>query len=813
MSLEWQTNPGNLGTFNEREPIEVVLEATSPTSTTSYQIISGSLPRGLRLVSNTIKGSPTEVNRPTTNRFVVRASDGAETKDRTFSITIEGADEPTWITAEGFLPVGPNNTLFVLDNDRVDFQLEAIDPDLPAGDTVRYSIPPNGGQLPPGLSLSTTGQISGYTSAIYAIDLGSASGAYDTTAFDVVDFDVGLSPTTGYDSFLFDNQTFDYFLDTKVPKKLSRYYSFTVDATDGRTTVSRTFKIYVVSSDFLRADNTIIQAGTGVFRADNTFVRAPLWVTPAYLGKRRANNYVTVYLDVYNPSELNGTIAFFLQPTNPDGSISTLPPGLQLDSNQGELVGRVPYQPRITKNYQFTIVAVNYQGAIPASNYILRGSWSDVISYNVGDVVQYRGYTYLCIFNHINKLPNNTDYWVEGTSSSDKTFNIDIIGEIESGVRWITDSALGSIKPRQDSIFYVKAETDVYGGKVFYSLVSGDLPPGLSLLDTGEIIGKVNQFADGSALGLTRFYDETNGVRDYSITFDFDTTSFDRQYEFTIRASDSFNFSQSDRKFNIVVNETSSKSFANIYIKAFQKKIKRDQWYDFITDNEIFSSNQIYRYGDPSFGVQTEIKALLFAGIESVEAVKFVQAMSRNHYNKQIKLGSLNSAVAKDPVTQEIIYEVIYVEIIDDLEKNKKSISSVVDLKNDINSKVLISQTAIKVDSDIPYASDSDHQRIFPNSIANMRSRIRSLGERDRTFLPLWMRSIQVDAPIEPGFTKCLVLCYALPGESASIIRKIKARNFDFKQIDFEADRYVIDILDGEIQDKYLAFPQRGEKQ
>ena len=37
-------------------------------------------------------------------------------------------------------------------------------------------------------------------------------------------------------------------------------------------------------------------------------------------------------------------------------------------------------------------------------------------------------------------------------------------------------------------------------------------------------------------------------------------------------------------------------------------------------------------------------------------------------------------------------------------------------------------------------------------------------------------------------------------------------QNFNFRDIDFTADRYVIDILDGEIQDKYLAFPQRGEK-
>jgi hypothetical protein len=55
-------------------------------------------------------------------------------------------------------------------------------------------------------------------------------------------------------------------------------------------------------------------------------------------------------------------------------------------------------------------------------------------------------------------------------------------------------------------------------------------------------------------------------------------------------------------------------------------------------------------------------------------------------------------------------------------------------------------------------------------------------------------------------------LCYTNPGKSAGILAKIKAKNFDFKTIDFTADRYLIDIIDGQIEDKYLAFPQRGEK-
>jgi hypothetical protein len=210
---------------------------------------------------------------------------------------------------------------------------------------------------------------------------------------------------------------------------------------------------------------------------------------------------------------------------------------------------------------------------------------------------------------------------------------------------------------------------------------------------------------------------------------------------------------------------------------------------------------------------------LIYAGIESVAAVKYVQAMSRNHYQKRLKFGSIKTAVAKDTVTQEAVYEIIYVEIVDDLEKNSRSISQTVNLPNNINSKVLISYDSIKIDSDIPLVSDRDHQRVFPNSIKNMRSRIGSVGDRDREFLPLWMRSTQEQAAYETGFVQALPLCYCKPGSdnaaaspAENVAARIKASGFDFKTIDFVADRYIIDIIDGEIEDKYLAFPQRGEK-
>ena len=202
----------------------------------------------------------------------------------------------------------------------------------------------------------------------------------------------------------------------------------------------------------------------------------------------------------------------------------------------------------------------------------------------------------------------------------------------------------------------------------------------------------------------------------------------------------------------------------------------------------------------------------MYAGIESRDAEYFIQAMGRNHYNKQVRFGDVKSAMAKDPVTQVPVYEIVYVEIVDDLEKDGKSISQTVQLSDRINSKVLVSYDAIKIDSDIPLVSDSDHQRIFPNSYKNMRKRIKGIGERDREFLPLWMRSIQPDTYVEPGWVKSVVLCYLKPGYSTNVLTRIKNKGFDFKTMDFTIDRYLIDVIGGEFQDKYLAFAQRGEK-
>ena len=822
--ITWITPAGSLGILTERISIDLTLQATTNlTATVAYSLIAGTLPRGLKLINGAIKGSPTEVKVYTESRFVIRASDGVDIEDRTFKLTVDGSDRPIWLTQEGFLNVGEAEAYFVLDNAPVDFQLEARDSDLIAGGTLEYYLMPNGGVLPPGLSLSKSGVISGFTDPIFAVEYTlETTGGYDTAPLDVFPIDFVEARSNGYDTFVFDSFTFDYNEPSRTPRRLSRIYNFIVAVTDGVYTETRLFKIYVVTEEFLQADNSLIQVDTNIFQADASSDRVPIWITGSDLGRFRANNYVTIFLDVYDPPTLSGTITYFLLLTNPDNTASQLPPGMALDTSSGDIAGSVPYQARISRDYKFTIRAVNYPAALAYTSYAYKGSWNNSTTYNINDAVEFIGVTYICVQAHLNRLPTDQDYWRAGTSKTEKTFTVTVIGEIESAVEWITDSDLGTIKPNTASEKFIEAASLLYGGRIAYEFVSGTLPPGLIFLPTGILQGKIKQFSDDTGLGLTRFFERADSLapaedsstlsKDFSATFDAATTSFDLKFTFTIKARDSVNFATVNRTFNLTVLVENNQTFANLYVRAFQTKPKRLAWYNFITDAVIFRPADLYRYGDGNFGVQTDLRVLIYAGIESVAAVKYVQAMSRNHYQKRLKFGSLKTAKAKDPVTQETIYEIIYVEIVDDLEKNGRSISQTVNLPNNINSKVLISYDAIKIDSDIPLVSDSDHQRVFPNSIKNMRSRIGSVGDRDREFLPLWMRSTQDQAAFETGFVPALPLCYCIPGGAENVIARIKASGFDFKTIDFVADRYIIDIIDGEIEDKYLAFPQRGEK-
>ena len=73
---------------------------------------------------------------------------------------------------------------------------------------------------------------------------------------------------------------------------------------------------------------------------------------------------------------------------------------------------------------------------------------------------------------------------------------------------------------------------------------------------------------------------------------------------------------------------------------------------------------------------------LIYAGIETKLIEYYVSAVAKNHIRKKFKLGEVKTAIAKTPGTDNIVYEVVYVEVIDPAEnttgktKNKITINN-----------------------------------------------------------------------------------------------------------------------------------------
>jgi hypothetical protein len=788
MAHLWTVNTGHdLGTYQESITQSIALPIVTGTT---ISLISGKIPGGLRIENDSLVGTPFEVKRLRTFTFVLRAIKDNIKEDVTLKLKINGADAPTWVTAEGPLPLGPNNRFYILDSSPVDFQLQVIDPDLPAGDNIEYFIGDNDGELPPGIELGrTTGKLTGVVEPILALEKRSSTGYFDSNVYGTFPFDFGVKSANGFESYYYDTTFYDYAVPTQSPKKLNRYYEFTVSASDGITIAERKFQIYLVGDDFLRSDNTIMQLATGLFTADNTYLRAPVWLTPSDLGYRRANNYVTLFLDVYDPTSNQGIISFTVKKSNADGSTSALPPGMSIDSTTGEIAGRIPYQPAVTTEYKFTIEALRQLGSTAstttqsfANNIGVGQTWSgaDNIAFTdfADSLFNGLGATGWIVFNEIpiteadsgdnksykaidvigksvwtiengrvtststdksvTKIEVGNDDFLRGkflgtisnvgyktydafgatvankvvtmsfysfdkrttssvnpTVTKDKEFTVKLLGEIESAITWNTASTLGNLRANFVSTLNVSATSSVPNAVVLYTLDSGKLPPGLTLAIDGQLQGKINQFGSTGKPGLTTIDKTTTQT-----TFDGATTTIDRSYTFTVKAQDQFQFSATTRSFTITTTDPDDTLYSSISMVPMLKQTQRNSFRNFISDPTIFTPGSIYRPNDVSFGLQPQIKMLAYAGIETKSIAEFVAAVAKNHKRKKYKLGAVKKAVAKNPGSNDTVYEVIYVDVIDPAEPDAGKGKTKVDFTISTQNKITTDQVQFSVTDD-----------------------------------------------------------------------------------------------------------------
>ena len=343
----WVTPAGSLGSIPEGIFYQVPLQAYDPADPEGHEVyyilLAGQLPAGIQcdksgLIAGTpqtvasIEGIPLPVQRDTTSTFAIRAYTEKVVQgkvvidrlaDRTFSLTVTYQNPPQFIT-----PAGRIGTFY--DGTPID-PIQILTTAPHQGDISVITIA--AGSLPPGLSISKSGLITGY---IIPLSVITDPGGFDRSGqnFDMYPFDfIKASPNTDY--------------------------QFTLEITDGKSTGLRTYDIYVYS-------RTTLQASTTDITADDTFVDAsqtpdylPFLVNaqPSNLGTVRAGNFWAYRFEGLTFGEY--VIEYLEYP----GAGLQLPPGTFLDPFTGWLYGYLPDLGAVEITYDFAIYLIDTDDA------------------------------------------------------------------------------------------------------------------------------------------------------------------------------------------------------------------------------------------------------------------------------------------------------------------------------------------------------------------------------------------------------------------------------------------------------------------
>jgi FtsP/CotA-like multicopper oxidase with cupredoxin domain len=176
----WATSSGSLGSYVEQTALSISLSASEDATGVTYSLKSGALPSGVSLNSSTgaLTGTPAAISGDTVYSFTITATDIENQKtDRSFTLTITNNNAPVWVTTAGSLgTVNQNGSA-----------ISTINLSATSGgesQTVTYSV--TTGSLPTGLSLSSSGAITGTISG-YTADGSSTTVSFTVTASDGID--------------------------------------------------------------------------------------------------------------------------------------------------------------------------------------------------------------------------------------------------------------------------------------------------------------------------------------------------------------------------------------------------------------------------------------------------------------------------------------------------------------------------------------------------------------------------------------------------------------------------------------------------
>ena len=776
----WITTAGSLGSFSSNVQLSVQLRADPvlPAVSVSFKLISGSLPTGLSLsTTGLLFGTPTLVVTDNTSLFTIRVTDNlGNIRDRSFSITVSGVASPSFTTTEGDL-------FSVLDSKWVEYPIQYSNPY--EDNTIAIEL--TQGSLPPGLEINDKGIIRGYPlpptdnitlSSVVTYATSTSSEDNTITCTNTAGFRVGR-PVTFNDSVI-----------GNLTEGTTYYVRSIVSSTKFTVSATQNGSVYPLTDAV--GSSTIILPPTSVGAPT---IRTYSFVLTLYsqLGNTQSSFSITV-INQNTPVAQGG-------PGNPPNTriptiLNTRPLTYNVvnDTYYGYYIVPPPssstltYPPDVnapmgtyqTDNYfSFKIVGYDFDG----NN--ITYSYSGLPTGFTGDpdtgwitgtpVLSTQGINTYSFSVSVYKTSNPT------ITTPNFNFQLNVANDLKGVIAWITPSNLGTVFNGTTSTLSVRATSDT---TLAYRIVNGTLPPNLTLLSNGEIIGKI---AD----------QPTDRLLDVGTTTEF---------TFEVEAySPNFSIVNSTKSFTVSVLQEYSQPTDTLYIKAAPSIHDRNILNSLLENETLIPTVALYRPEDQNFGKATSIIYQHAFGIYASDIDEYIQAVTRNHYWRNITLGPLKTAVAKND-NNEVVYEVVYSEIVDNLVNPQGvSVSETVVWPRTINLNLgpwYTSVTNIYTSYDVVlgqeyYTSLSPGyvRSLYPNSLYNMRTRIaQTIGqEYDSRLLPLWMTSQQANGSTL-GYTQAWVICYTKPGYAETIKNNINNLwPYTLNEINFKIDRFTVD--------------------
>lgn len=750
----WNTNAGLLGTFPsgiEIIPIQLDADPVLPATSVTYKIISGTLPNGLSMTnSGLINGTPDLVYENANFIFVIRATDNlGNIRDRTFTIGVSGFDSVTFTT--------PNGTILeTIDSVWIELLIEYSVP-LPDNSLLVRVVQ---GNLPPGLEINEYGMIRGYpkppTIDINIPEIESAIISITNnvlTCSSTDQFIVGrpIVFTDNVFSNIVENTT--YYIHSVIDN-----FNFTISRTnggdiyqltDGNGFMNSTLPATVVGQPTIKTYNftlkleSIYGYNTGSYSITVINQNTPnSQGGPGYIPKSRVPTLLNTRPLTYDIVSNDLDYSFYLLPENSNGNT--------YNPNDIAYIGEISSD----DNFFFQMLGYDFDG---------------------------NNLEYIFAEMPLGLVGDSTTGWIRGIPiiSSDTieeysfgvrvrkkerpeiaspyfNFTFKIKNGIDGNISWLTSSNLGTILNGTLSDFSVVAISDV---DLKYKLVSGTLPPNLTLLDNGEISGVV---AFQPVNYLLNQFDNT--------TFTFTIAAYNQDIPLVY----------SEQTFTIDVYQQFSDPFETLYIKCTPSIEDRQLIKSLLENTTLIPDSYLYRKDDIYYGKAKNITYEHMYGVYASSIQEYINAITKNHYWRNITLGQLNTAVARDG-TGNIIYEVVYSTVIDNL-INSDNIS----ISKEIYWPTLIplslgpwytSVTNIYDNyTNINTSNTPGSARIlYPNSLYNMREQIKDIIGQEPTsrILPKWMTSQQVNGSTL-GFIQAWVICYTKPGYSEIVKNNIE---------------------------------------